>query len=70
MVSYSRAKAESLGLHGEVGLFSRFGRFILLVAGTLLGAFIPVVLDIAVIALALLSNVTAIQRMRYVAKNT
>ncbi len=70
MVSYSRAKAESLGLHGEVGLFSRFGRFVLLVFGTLIGAFFPLVLDAALVALAVLANVTAIQRMRYVAKNT
>jgi CDP-diacylglycerol--glycerol-3-phosphate 3-phosphatidyltransferase len=51
MVSYSRAKAESLGLHGEVGLF-------------------PIALVIMVWLLAVLSNLTAIQRMMYVARNT
>jgi CDP-diacylglycerol--glycerol-3-phosphate 3-phosphatidyltransferase len=70
MVSYARAKAESLGLHGEVGLFSRFGRFLTLVAGLFLFVVTPLSIVIMVWALAILSNITAIQRMMHVAQNT
>jgi CDP-diacylglycerol--glycerol-3-phosphate 3-phosphatidyltransferase len=61
MVSYTRARAEGLGLECKVGLFSRLGRVILLAAGLLLSQ--PV---ITVWLLAVLSTATAVQRIVHV----
>lgn len=61
MVSYTRARAEGLGLECKVGLFSRLGRFLLLAIGLLLNQ--PV---ITVWLLAILSSATAVQRMVHV----
>ncbi|MCL5996802.1 MAG: CDP-alcohol phosphatidyltransferase family protein [Chloroflexi bacterium] len=61
MVSYTRARAEGLGLECKVGLFSRMGRFALLAIGLLLNQ--P---SITVWLLAILSSATAIQRMVHV----
>ncbi len=61
MVSYTRARAEGLGLECKVGLFSRLGRFLLLAVGLIVNQ--PV---ITVWLLAVLSTLTAIQRMVHV----
>ena len=61
MVSYTRARAEGLGIDCKVGLFSRFGRFLLLAAGLLLVQVTPMIW-----ALAILSNYMAIERIVYV----
>ncbi len=61
MVSYTRARAEGLGLECKVGLFSRLGRVILLAAGLILNQ--PVIM---IWLLAVLSTATAIQRILYV----
>ncbi len=61
MVSYTRARAEGLGIECKVGLFSRFGRFILLAVGLLSTFVTPMIW-----ALAILSNYTAIERIIYV----
>jgi CDP-diacylglycerol--glycerol-3-phosphate 3-phosphatidyltransferase len=61
MVSYTRARAEGLGLECKVGLFSRLGRFLLLAVGLILN--LPVIM---VWLLAILSSATAIQRMWHV----
>lgn len=61
MVSYTRARAEGLGLECKVGLFSRLGRVILLAAGLMLNQ--PVIM---IWLLAVLSTATAIQRILYV----
>ena len=68
MVSYTRARAEGLGLHGEVGLLARPGRLILLAAGLVLAAVPPLAwtLDAVVALLAVLTNLTAAQRGWYV----
>jgi phosphatidylglycerophosphate synthase len=58
MVSYTRARAESLITSCQVGIAERPERVILLIAGALLGF-----LWWAVIAVAILANVTAIQRI-------
>ena len=65
MVSYTRARAEGLGLECKVGLFSRTGRFVLLAIGLILN--LPV---ITVWLLAILSAATAIQRMVHVYRLT
>ena len=61
MVSYTRARAEGLGLECKIGLFSRLGRFLLLAIGLILN--LPV---LTVWLLAILSIATAVQRMLYI----
>jgi CDP-diacylglycerol---glycerol-3-phosphate 3-phosphatidyltransferase len=72
MVSYTRARAEGLGLHGEVGLLPRPARLIALAAGLILAA-VPALawtLEAVVALLAVLTNVTAFQRGLYVWQQT
>lgn len=61
MVSYSRARAEGVGIECKVGIFTRFERLAVLGIGLLTGWMLP-----ALITLALLSNITAIQRIIHV----
>jgi CDP-diacylglycerol---glycerol-3-phosphate 3-phosphatidyltransferase len=61
MVSYARARAEGLGLRGDVGWLQRPERIILLALGLILGLTQPVLW-----VLAILTNFTAIQRILYV----
>jgi CDP-diacylglycerol---glycerol-3-phosphate 3-phosphatidyltransferase len=65
MVSYCRARAEGLGLDCEVGLLQRPERIVLLGAAMIVHEYtlLPVL-----IGLAILTNVTAAQRMRHVGK--
>ena len=65
MVSYTRARAEGLGIECKVGLFGRFERLATLVLGLVLGQ-----IRIALIILAVFSNLTALQRMWHVRKAT
>ncbi len=65
MVSYARARAEGIGVELKEGLLTRFERFAVLVAALLLG-FMPAALWI----LAILTNLTAIQRMYLVWRKT
>jgi CDP-diacylglycerol--glycerol-3-phosphate 3-phosphatidyltransferase len=60
MTSYARARAESLVPGCEVGFLERPERIVLLVAGALTNRMVPVLWVIAV-----LSNVTALQRVAY-----
>ena len=60
LVSYVRARAEGLGIDCEIGLFTRGRRLVLLAAGLFIGQ-----VAIALAALALLTNMTAIQRLLY-----
>lgn len=63
MVSYTRARAEGLGVIGEVGLLPRPERILLLSIGLLFhGQLLTPVLWL----LALLANLTALQRMLHV----
>ena len=63
LVSYTRARAEGLGLECKVGLFTRFGRYLVLAFGLCLN--FP---GLTVLALAVLTNITAIERIAHVAK--
>jgi len=69
MVSYTRARAEALGLECKVGLMQRPERITLLVIGSLLGS-IPVIglifVKVTLLILALSTNITAIHRMIHV----
>lgn len=65
MVSYTRARAEGLGVECKEGLFTRFERVILLVVGLVIGIVRPVLW-----VLALLTIFTAIQRVYTVWRKT
>jgi CDP-diacylglycerol--glycerol-3-phosphate 3-phosphatidyltransferase len=71
MVSYTRARAEGLGVDCTMGPMQRAERLVLLfvatVAGVALRALDPALL-VAVVVIALASNVTAVQRIFYVRK--
>lgn len=61
MVSYTKARAEGLGLECKTGLFVRPERVVVLAAGLLFGVSVW-----AMALLAILSNVTAIERIVHV----
>ena len=61
MVSYAKARAEGLGLECKTGLLARPERVVILAIGLLSGTIIW-----ALALLAVLSNVTAIERLAYV----
>jgi CDP-diacylglycerol--glycerol-3-phosphate 3-phosphatidyltransferase len=63
LVSYVRARAQSLGFKCETGLFKRPERVVLTVVGLIFGG---MVLAIVVFLLAILTNLTALQRIREV----
>jgi CDP-diacylglycerol---glycerol-3-phosphate 3-phosphatidyltransferase len=69
MVSYARARAEGVGLQAaEVGWFQRPERIIALGLGLLVGAFVPVALELVLALLVVLTTVTVLQRVRHVAR--
>jgi CDP-diacylglycerol--glycerol-3-phosphate 3-phosphatidyltransferase len=63
LVSYARARAEGLGIDCNVGLMERPERLVVLILATALG---PVVLLWALRLLAVLTHLTALQRIRHV----
>jgi CDP-diacylglycerol--glycerol-3-phosphate 3-phosphatidyltransferase len=69
MVSYTRARAEGLGIDCKVGWMQRPERVTLLIIGSLVAP-IPIIgpslIKITILLLAVLSNLTAIQRILYV----
>lgn len=65
MVSYTRARAEGVGIECKEGLLTRFERVILLVAGLVLQQ-----VHLALWILAILTNVTALQRVYHVWRKT
>ncbi|MGI9604800.1 MAG: CDP-alcohol phosphatidyltransferase family protein [Acidimicrobiales bacterium] len=62
MISYQRAKAESLGFDAKGGLMERAERFIALGVGLFLGAFSDTLLIATLWVMFVLTAVTAIQR--------
>jgi len=65
MVSYTRAKAEALGLKGEIGLFTRVERVVVLALGLLLSQ-IDYALITALAIIVVFSFITVSQRLLYV----
>ena len=65
MVSYTKARAESVGVTCAVGLMERPERLICLIAGALLNLLEP-----ALWILAILSNLTALQRIAFTRRAT
>jgi CDP-diacylglycerol--glycerol-3-phosphate 3-phosphatidyltransferase len=68
MVSYTRARAEGLGLDCKVGWFERPERMVLLIVAGLFG--IGPVMPWALLILTVMAFVTVAQRMSHVHKNT
>jgi phosphatidylinositol phosphate synthase len=67
IVSYVKARAESLGLSADVGIAERFERLAIIGLGGLLdGARVPYALDVALWLVAVLSMVTVGQRIMVV----
>ena len=71
MVSYVRARAEGLGYECNVGMMLRPERIAYISVGSIIGE-LPIIkelfLMVAIWVIAILSNVTAIQRIVYVYK--
>jgi CDP-diacylglycerol--glycerol-3-phosphate 3-phosphatidyltransferase len=69
MVSYTRARAEALGIECKAGMMQRPERITLLVIGSLLGA-VPGIgvflLKLVLLALAVSTNLTAAYRIMFV----
>ncbi len=68
LVSYVRARAQSLGFSCDVGVLARPERVVIIVAGLLLDPLLPiggyhVVLTLALVVLAVGTNFTAVQRV-------
>jgi phosphatidylglycerophosphate synthase len=71
MVSYTRARAEGLGLKCNVGIMQRAERMMMLFFGVVVGLIFNVYLEAvstALVIIAVASNITAIQRIYYVKK--
>jgi CDP-diacylglycerol--glycerol-3-phosphate 3-phosphatidyltransferase len=69
LVSYVRARAETIGLECKIGLFTRAERVIVLAVG-LLASHFSYALVTALAIIALFSFITAGQRLHYVLKQT
>ena len=65
MVSYTRARAESLGFESKAGMMQRAERIVFLGFGALVH---PLLFKLSVWLIAILANVTALQRLRHAAK--
>lgn len=67
LVSYSRARAEAIGIKMmSIGLMERAERLILLIASSIVAYFWFPALNIGIIFLAILSNFTVLERVFYV----
>jgi CDP-diacylglycerol--glycerol-3-phosphate 3-phosphatidyltransferase len=67
LVSYTRAKAEALGLRGDVGLGSRAERVVIITTGLVLAPWWHL-LDVAIYLLAALAWLTVVWRVLFVRK--
>jgi CDP-diacylglycerol--glycerol-3-phosphate 3-phosphatidyltransferase len=64
LVSYTRARAEALGLRGDVGIGSRAERVVVITAGLVLAPWLP--LEIALAVLTATAWITVLQRVLHV----
>ena len=65
MVSYTRARAESLGFESKAGMMQRAERIVCLGTGALIH---PIAFKLSIWLVAILANITALQRLRHSAK--
>jgi CDP-diacylglycerol---glycerol-3-phosphate 3-phosphatidyltransferase len=64
LVSYTRARAEALGLRGDVGIGSRAERVVVITGGLILAPWVPLVVPIALLNVT--AWVTVLQRILHV----
>ena len=64
LVSYTRARAEALGLRGDVGIGSRAERVVVITAGLVLAQWVP--LELALAVLTATAWITVLQRVVHV----
>jgi phosphatidylglycerophosphate synthase len=64
LVSYTRARAEALGLRGDVGIGSRAERVVVITAGLVLAPWLP--LELALAVLTATAWITVVQRVLHV----
>jgi CDP-diacylglycerol--glycerol-3-phosphate 3-phosphatidyltransferase len=71
MVSYTRARAEGLGIECRIGVMQRAERMVLLASASVIGSacrvFDPAMIGVLIV-IAVVSNITAFQRTFYVRK--
>jgi CDP-diacylglycerol--glycerol-3-phosphate 3-phosphatidyltransferase len=70
MVSYTRSRAEALGLSCKVGLLTRVERYVVIVTSLILAAIWPEFLQIGLLILAVGTWFTVLQRAHHVWKQT
>src|SRR5262249_52382137 len=71
LVPYVRARAETLGLHGQIGFAHRFNRLRITAIGTLVtGLSTPTCMEITLWVLSISAAVTTVQRVMLVAHQT
>lgn len=63
MVSYTRARAQSLGIETKIGILTRVERYLVMAPALILGIFSPLFPLIGLGILAIFSNITAVQRI-------
>lgn len=71
LVSYTRARAEGLGVECRVGIMQRAERIVFLALGAVLGSLFKVfdpTMTVVLTMIAVISNITVIQRILYVRK--
>src|SRR5947208_455626 len=68
LVSYTRARAEALGLRGDVGIGSRAERVVVITAGLVLAPLSIWLLEGAIYLLTLTAWITVVQRILFVRK--
>jgi CDP-diacylglycerol---glycerol-3-phosphate 3-phosphatidyltransferase len=68
LVSYARARAEALGLRGDVGLGSRAERVVVITTGLVLAPVHELVLPATMALLATTAWITVVQRILFVRK--
>jgi CDP-diacylglycerol--glycerol-3-phosphate 3-phosphatidyltransferase len=68
LVSYARARAEALGLRGDVGLGSRAERVVVITAGLVLAPLHELILPATMALLATTAWLTVVQRILFVRK--
>lgn len=68
LVSYTKARADSLKFDANTGILTRMERYMILAPGLILGYYNSMILLAAVAIIALLANITAFQRIFKVRK--
>jgi CDP-diacylglycerol--glycerol-3-phosphate 3-phosphatidyltransferase len=70
MVSYTRSRAEAVGLSCKVGLLTRVERYVVIVTSLIFSAIWPVLLEVGILILAVGTWFTVLQRVHHVWKQT